>query len=391
MTNQFLQSLNTSQNHIDLKSLYMSLFKRKYFIVIFSVSVCLLTLIMAALSPTRYVASVLLKINHKQHHILSLIPNANQQLGLANLSEDSLAVLTALIQSEYILRPVITSLGLVKSSPQDEFEMIEKLRRKLKIADLSGTQDNINNKTAIIRISLQGDQPLLISKILMQIAYITQQQNALFMRKEADKTLNFLKQQLPSVKLSLKDAETKLNQYRMMHGRVDIKSQTEFLLKHLSDINQQLDNLYLKKSNLLQRYTLKHPSVITTLEEINTLQQARTQINLQLKQLPYSEQEETTLNREVEVKNNLYMLLLNQIHELNVIKKGVMSDVEILTPKVIPYKMSSIPLFIIGFIGLLFGFLLACMLALIEKLILQSHTLISALPTPHVLNHAQNE
>jgi tyrosine-protein kinase Etk/Wzc len=158
----------------------------------------------------------------------------------------------------------------------------------------------------------------------------------------------------------LKQAEGKLNAYRSSNGRIDARFQTEYLYTQMSDINRQIDNLKLKKVNLLQKFTENHPFVIATNLELNELTRRRADLLNQLKKIPESEQSALNLKREVEVKNNLYMLLLNQIHQLEVIKSGIISDVQIISYATTPYKLQSTRLPIIGIFALVIGAILGC-------------------------------
>lgn len=250
---------------------------------------------------------------------------------------------------------------LTKSS---EFETINKLNKNLMITDLSGSAENAANQVAILRVALIGEDPKKITKILNEIGIVTQKQNMLLRAKEADTTLGFLNQQLPIVKSALKDAEAKLNKYRSVYGKIDSKSQSEALLKHLEAINIQLEKNSLRKTNLLQQYTANHPFVRSINEEFNELTRDKQNLTKQLSNLPISQQQVVNLKREVEVKNNLYMLLLNQIHQLEVIKTGIVSDIEIISYASTPNKLQGVKLPIIGMISLIIGLIIGCIVAL---------------------------
>lgn len=106
------QHTKLDADYVDLRMLFQSIIEKKWFILTVGFIIFTLAITYAFVKPTKYQASILLKVQHTQHNVLGTIANPNQQLGLANISEEPLAVQMALIQSEFILRPVIKSLGL---------------------------------------------------------------------------------------------------------------------------------------------------------------------------------------------------------------------------------------------------------------------------------------
>lgn len=448
MKSSMVQYTKPDNHYVDLRLLFQNLVEKKWLILAISIVTCLSAMTYALFKPTNYQVSTLLKIEHKQHHILASLA---QPSGLSSRLEEPLSVQIALIQSEFILRPVIKSLGLDISvtpyqrfffSPigatasslvinelhlpyeylkqplrliidnnqqyrlydqkgklliqansgqltankegivaklttamapihseftlikQQESDVINKIHANLRITDLSGSAENHANKVAILRLSLTGQDPMLISNILNEIALTTQQLNIKLKASEAKKTLAFLNQQLPLVRLSLKEAEAKLNHYRSTSGRIDIKIQTQYLLTHLSDINTQVEKLSLKKISLMQQYTSNHPLVISLNQELKELEKKRDEIAKQLKNLPASDQEAVNLAREVNVKNNLYMTLLNQIHQLEVTKTGLGSDIQILSQATMPHVIQPIKLTMVGIFSAFIGLILGCLAVL---------------------------
>jgi len=434
-------------DYVDLRALFQSVMEKKKFVVITTLLVFLLVMMYAISQPVKYQTSILLKINHK--------------LSVNNLTEDPLAVKIALIQSEFILRPVIKALGLdISITPLNYFhkkklnlinisqlevptkllnkklqlviddnrhyrlfdprgrlliqgtknqlisnhdatlinidninapsgshfilkknlevDVLKSIRSHLTITDLSGSAENTVDKVALLRLSLTGRDPIAITNILTQIAKITEQQDKQLKIVEAKKTLAFLNQELPIIKLSLKEAEEKLNAYRSKYGKIDIKFQTDNLLNHLSELNKQLEIVRLKKIDLLQKFTSNHPFVIALNQEISELEKSRSELTDQLKKLPSSEQEALNLKREVSVRNSLYMNILNQIHQLEVMETGIMSDTQVLSYPSTPYAIQPMKLHIVGIFGLLIGFILGCAGVLIGRII--SHKMIASAP-----------
>jgi uncharacterized protein involved in exopolysaccharide biosynthesis len=363
------QYIKNDMDYVDLRLLFQSLLEKKWVILTIAIIVCIIAITYTLFKPTKYQASILLKIQHKQQSAFGSTPNTNQQL--VSMLEEPIAIQVALIQSEYILGPVIRSLSLstpkLISKNEQETDVINKLRANLTVTDLSASESN--NKVAILRVSLRGTNPDLITKTLNQIAATTQQQNIKLKALEAEKTLRFLKQQLPSIQKNLEEAEEKSNQLRSTSGRVDTKFQTQHLLNHIADINKQMERIHLKKMNMLHSYTPRHPYVIALTQEVKELEKTRLDLLTQLKKLPSSDQAALDLIREVNIKNNMYMNVLNQIRQLEIFKSGIMSDIQILTQVTQPSTFRSLKLNMVGFFSLFVGLILGSISVLLWRLV----------------------
>jgi tyrosine-protein kinase Etk/Wzc len=253
-----------------------------------------------------------------------------------------------------------------------DINVINSLLNKLTIKDLGGKEH-----TGVLELSLKNPDPKRAELILNTIAKTAKEKDAQKKSLEASKTLVFLYKQLPITKAALEKAETDLNKYRARSGKVDIKLQTQALLAQLSDLDKEISKFRITKIQMQEQYTDKHPAMIEINSQAAILQSEQQKLEKKLKALPSSDQVAASLMRDVEVKNNLYMILLNKIQELQVIKAGTVSDVRILSFASIPN--SPIPQYK-GFIylgsaclGLLFSFLIISARKLISQKIDDPH------------------
>lgn len=435
--------------YLDLRALLKSLTEKKLFIATFTAVTCLLALSYALTRPTLYQTHLLLKIQTMQPEHLR-----GNALPSHRYSDDSIAVQTALLKSDFILHPVVKTLGLdiqvtpyrsflsrfikknntpiqvselnIPNTPENkklhlqldseqhfrlynmnddlllegktakliknnemsvridapdaplgsqfyltllpESTVIAALRSHLLITDLSSANEP-NPSTAILQLSLSGTEPRLITAILNTIATITQQKSMAIKAMEAEKHLSFLKQQLPLLQSSLKNAEAKLNAYRAKSGRIDVKLQTEYLLTHISDIDKELERIRIQHISMLQQYTAQHPFVLALEQERLELENQRSELSNQLRKLPAADQEAANLMRDVNVKNNLYMMLLNQIHQAQVMQAGLISNIEILNQATVPTITLPIKFGVLLFFSIGIGMMLSCIAVLSWKIL----------------------
>jgi tyrosine-protein kinase Etk/Wzc len=121
--------------------------------------------------------------------------------------------------------------------------------------------------------------------------------------------------------------------------------------------------------NMLHSYTFHHPYIIALSQEVSELEKNRSLLLQQLKQLPSSDQEALDLVREVNIKSNMYISILNQIRQLEIFKSGIMSDIQILTAVTKPYVFHPLKLSLISFFSLFVGLVLGSMGVLTWRLI----------------------
>ncbi|MDT0619879.1 polysaccharide biosynthesis tyrosine autokinase [Salinisphaera sp. P385] len=154
-------------------------------------------------------------------------------------------------------------------------------------------------------------------------------QNVERQNEQSRQTLSFLQEQLPNLKEEVDTAQSKLRDYQEREGSVDLSLEAQGLLGQVSDIEQQLSELELKESELLQEYTAEHPTVQSVRRARSQLQQERREIESKLQKLPEREAQFLELSRDAKVANELYVQLLNRAQELEVTKAGTTGFVHI--------------------------------------------------------------
>lgn len=244
-------------------------------------------------------------------------------------------------------------------------DVVKQISQNLSIVDL-GTKDK--TKTGVLQLTYQGNNPAFIPKILDTIIDYAIQRNIEKKSAEASKTLDFLNRQLPNVRKSLENAETDLNEYRATSGTIDISQEAKIILMQLSAVEQSIADARLKKVEMLQELTPEHPFVIALTRKQSQLHKEVINLESKIKSLPRTDQRALSLERDVKVKDQLYLLLLNKIQQLQVLKAGTLSDIRILNQATTPimplptHKLFTLLVFI------LFGFILSLGLIFLRDL-----------------------
>lgn len=262
--------------------------------------------------------------------------------------------------SEMYARPG-TKFNITKNTSN---QIVNDLIPKLHVEELS---DATNSSTGILQITLKDTNPKQLVNVLNTIAKVTQEKDGQRKTLETAATLTFLKKQLPLAKKSLEDAETNLNIYRAKSGKLDIKLEIQQLLMQLGNTEKQITQTNLYKADLLQKFTEEHPIIMGVNDKIKQLEKQKRLFEQKVRTLPASDQIAVNYMRDIRVKNQIYLTLLNKIQELQVINAGTVSDVRILAPAVLPDGPLPKQGIVVFAASLVLGFILAMLFVLTRK------------------------
>lgn len=76
-----------------------------------------------------------------------------------------------------------------------------------------------------------------------------------------------MNQQLPKVRSELDIAEDKLNQYRRQKDSVDLSLEAKSVLDQIVNVDNQLNELTFRESEISQLYTKEHPTYKALMEK----------------------------------------------------------------------------------------------------------------------------
>ncbi|WP_416050618.1 polysaccharide biosynthesis tyrosine autokinase [Cupriavidus basilensis] len=235
-------------------------------------------------------------------------------------------------------------------------QTLERLQDQLKIAE-KGKQ------SGIIGASLDGTNPVLTASILNDIGEEYVAQNIKRKAAEAEKSLVFLGDLLPQLKIELERAEVKYNEMRNKRGTFNLSEEGKAFLTESVTAESSLLELKQKRTELLTRFTATHPGVQALNEQIATLSAKVQSLAGRMKTFPNLEQDTLRLMRDVQVNNDLYVGLLNNMQQLKLVKAGKVGNVRLLDNAPIPEEpikpKKGLTIALAGVIGLLLGLVAA--------------------------------
>jgi tyrosine-protein kinase Etk/Wzc len=219
----------------------------------------------------------------------------------------------------------------------------------------------------ILNVSLEGDDPRKIADILNEIGTQYVLQNIQQKSAEAEKTLHFLGQFLPSLKKKLNAAESRYITMSAARGTVDMAEETKAVLKRLVDAKTKLGELKAKRDELLSRYTPAHPAVQAIDAQISGIEAEIGTINSEIRKMPGVERDVLSLNRDVKIDSDLYTSLLSTAQQLQLLKEGSVGNVRIIDNAVVPERPVKPKRLLVLVLFLMVGLMLGAIAAFIKR------------------------
>ena len=247
-------------------------------------------------------------------------------------------------------------LNSINSEPGSSFVIsyLSKLKAISKLQDSLNVYDQ-GKDTGILSLTLTGDNPELISRILNSISNNYLAQNVARQAAQDAKSLEFLNNQLPKVRADLDLAEDKLNNYRKQKDSVDLSMEAKSVLDQIVNVDNQLNEITFREAEISQLYTKEHPTYKALMEKRKTLQDEKTKLNKRVSSMPSTQQEVLRFSRDVESGRAIYLQLLNRQQELNIAKSSAIGNVRIIDEAVTDPKAVKPKKILIVAIGLILG------------------------------------
>ena len=228
-------------------------------------------------------------------------------------------------------------------------------------------------KTGIIQLSMTGPNQEQITTILNQIVQSYVDQNQSRGSEETTKTLAFMETQIPLLKEKLETSEALFNDFRKKYGTIDVGKEAELLLNEKSRIEEQLNELRLKKADLTTYYTEEHPLVIQINEQLKVLNNRIREIDNTIAGLPEIQREFLKLSEDTAINREIYLTLLKNYEQLKIVKAGQIGYARIIDSPtstfnaIAPNKLQI--LMLTTLIGMMFGVMLVLLKNLIRNVV----------------------
>lgn len=201
-----------------------------------------------------------------------------------------------------------------------------------KLEVLEARQDS-----GILSLTMEGEDKKKITQIVNSIIDNYVKNNIEEQSKKAEKSLDFLEDQLPRLRKDVEHAENRLASYQKESGHaVSISQYGSSLLNQDVGLQKQREQLNLKLTELRKQYTDNHPRVQALRNQLAKINSNSEEVSSKFNELPDSEKELLKLQRNVRVKTELYTALLNRSQELRVMRAGTVGNTHVIDYAEVP-------------------------------------------------------
>lgn len=243
---------------------------------------------------------------------------------------------------------------------QSRLKTLEQLQQQLNIAE-KGKQ------SGVIGASLEGNDARLTAAILNEIGDEYVAQNINRKAAEAEKSLLFLNNLLPQLKGELERAEVKYNAMRNERGTFNLSEEGKAFLQESVTAETSLLELKQKRAELVTRFAPGHPSMQAVDKQIAALAAKVGAVAGRVKTLPTLEQDTVRLMRDVQVNNDLYVGMLNNMQQLKLVKAGKVGSVRLVDSSPVPEEPVKPKKALVIVLAAVFGVLAGAVIAFVRN------------------------
>lgn len=183
--------------------------------------------------------------------------------------------------------------------------------------------------SGIISMGYEHEDYRLAEQVLNDVGDNYVRQNVERNSAEAAKSLAFLRNKLPEVKQELEAAEDKLNEFQVRAVTIDITAEAEAILEQVVELEKQISQLDIQRAEIEQRFQPTHPRYKAWSSQMVELKQRRAELDSRIGGLPETQQELVRFRRDVEVGNEIYLQMLSNVQQLDIVRAGTVGNVRV--------------------------------------------------------------
>lgn len=289
---------------------YWNIFRKRKWTIVLSLSLVLVgTIVYTNFQPMLYKTGAIIKIEVPEMHEDILFPTRRYYFEIADLG----AYQTAL-KSPLIIEKAIKESGLIDADASpEEFDYLVRYTA-------SNLTTTMLAKTNMIEVELVSTNPKQIAIIVNKITQVFKEENKKRINIQTQEVREFIEQQLGKIKRRLSEAEDRLKALTLKGAGTTASSITDEILK-----------LESRRTDLLTKFTERHPEIIMIDEQVAILKE-------QLKKLPKEEFEYVQAERDVRLNVELYNDLSARLQEARIKEAEKRDNVVLISPAAAPLR-----------------------------------------------------
>ena len=340
-------------DEIDLSSLISVILDN--FNVLFSIFLTsFLVISIYYLSATRlYQSDSLLEI--KQNNSTSFLPESLNSFSGMSSNDNSLDAEIEIYKSN--------------DTVFDALESLKKIYDLEFLPSASEVQSNLllkSNSKTLLTINYISNDKELSSLVLNQLNKEFIKDRRDFIKQSSAAGKSFIQKEIPRIRLLLKEAEDKLNSYKVSTNTADVIFDSKTRNLKLDRLRTSLDEITFKELELKEFYKENHPIYLTLSEQKKFVLSQIEEIESDLPNIPSTQRTLENFKREVEIYSDVLGELSSQELSLGMSEASSLSNVRIIneasiasqiSPRIVVYSLSLVLTIFAYFIFLVLHFI----------------------------------
>ncbi len=340
-------------DEVDLSSLFSVIFDN--FNILFSIFLTsFLVISIYYLSATRfYQSNSLLEI--KQNNSTSFLPESLNSFSSITSNDNSLDAEIEIYKSNDTVFDALETLK--KTYDPEILPTVSEVKLNLLLKS--------NSKT-LLSINFISDDKELSSLVLNQLNKEFIKDRRDFIKQSSAAGKNFIQKEIPRIRLLLKEAEDKLNSYKVSTNTSDVIFDSKTRNLKLDRLRTRLDEITFKELELKEFYKENHPIYLTLSEQKKFVLSQIEEIESDLPNIPSTQRTLENFKREVEIYSEVLGELSSQELSLGMSEASSLSNVRIIneaslasqiSPRLVIYSLSLVLTIFAYFVFLVLHFI----------------------------------
>ena len=339
-----LNEENIINDQIDLSSLFSILLDNFNLLISALLGGIVFSSIIYITAESIYSSKSLIEIQQQQNMFGANIPGMNRG------NENSLLAEVTIYKSANTIDDVVNHLKTNTDLEEDRIPSAGFIRSNLTVS---------SNGRSLITIIFNYSDQILTQEILRLLnqEYINDRRD--FRKRSTAAGREFIKSEIPKIKLSLTEAEDNLNNFKLSKNDSGLIFESENTSSELNNLYQSIKEIEFKEVELREFYKTTHPIYQTLTEQKKFLQNKIDIIESDLPSIPNTQRKLENLKREVEIYSDVLSDLSSQEINLAMAEASSNSNVRIINEASRPSKIQpTIYVFFIPFAIILFIYLI---------------------------------
>ncbi|SDV50556.1 polysaccharide biosynthesis tyrosine autokinase [Chitinasiproducens palmae] len=190
----------------------------------------------------------------------------------------------------------------------------------------------LGKDTGVVRIGYQDVDPVFAAQLTNSVAASAIEQNVARHRNQANAMLDFLTRELPRLRTRVQEADRALSDFRSASGTIESTQEAQIYLQGSIELQKQMSNLALQRTQLLQRFEPTSPEVHAVDAQLGQLAASKRSFDARFDRLPAAERRSADLVRDAKVAQEIYLALVNRMQALSVERGGTVGDISMIDP-----------------------------------------------------------